>query len=204
MRALKRTIIVVCFLLFIAGASVLQLIWHPRVEWRGNILDAARTQEQRARMDGPLRAGAGNSPYFADRNGKAVYLTGSHVWNNFQDIEPPLRMDDNAKWLEPTGAAVVFDFADYLAFLTKENHNFIRLWTWEEATWLSWLSSRVAIYPSPYARKGPGVALDGLPKFNVQEFNQEYFDRLRSRVSAAGDRGHLCLGHAFSRMEHRK
>ena len=189
MRALKRTIIVGCFLLLIAGAIVLRLIWQPSVEWHGNILDAARAQEQRARIEGPLRASAGNSPYFADKNGKAVYLTGSHVWNNLQDIEPPLQMDDGGKWLEPAGASIAFDFANYLTFLVKENHNFIRLWAWEEPTWLSWLNSRVTIDPSPYSRTGPGVGLDGLPKFNLSEFNQAYFDRLRERVREAGDRG---------------
>ena len=33
------------------------------------------------------------------------------------------------------------------------------------------------------------MALDGKPKFNLNKFNQAYFDRLRSRVIAAHDRG---------------
>ena len=33
------------------------------------------------------------------------------------------------------------------------------------------------------------VANDGEPKFDLARFNQEYFDRLRSRVRAAGQRG---------------
>ena len=36
---------------------------------------------------------------------------------------------------------------------------------------------------------GPGTALDGKPKFDLDRFNQAYFDRLRARVIAAGDRG---------------
>jgi len=41
----------------------------------------------------------------------------------------------------------------------------------------------------PYERPGPGLAADGLSKFDVTKFNQQYFDRLRSRVAAARDRG---------------
>jgi hypothetical protein len=43
--------------------------------------------------------------------------------------------------------------------------------------------------PLPYERTGPGTALDGDPKFDLTRFNQAYFDRLRSRVQAAGERG---------------
>jgi hypothetical protein len=40
----------------------------------------------------------------------------------------------------------------------------------------------------PWLRTGPGVALDGEPKFNLQAFDQSYFDRMRSRIVAAGSR----------------
>jgi hypothetical protein len=147
-------------------------------------------ETHRVRASGPLRHSDTNLLYFADGNGKAVYLTGSHVWNDLQDIEPPLRMDCQSKWLEPgTELVSMFGFSNYLDFLTKENHNFIRLWSWEQAAWVSWLTSKLVIHPLPYARTGPGTALDGLPKFNVLQFDQDYFDRLRSRVSAAGERG---------------
>ena len=33
----------------------------------------------------PLRALATNPNYFTDGSGKAIYLTGSHTWNNLQD-----------------------------------------------------------------------------------------------------------------------
>ena len=32
-------------------------------------------------------------------------------------------------------------------------------------------------------------ALDGKPKFDLTKFDEDYFDRLRSRVSAAGEQG---------------
>jgi hypothetical protein len=67
---------------------------------------------------GPLKVHPTNSRYFADGNGNAVYLTGSHVWYNLQDrgnTNPP----------------PAFDYNRYLNFLKNHNHNFIRLWTWE-------------------------------------------------------------------------
>ncbi len=43
--------------------------------------------------------------------------------------------------------------------------------------------------PHPWSRTGPGKALDGKPKFDLRQFNDDYFTRLRERVKAAGDRG---------------
>ncbi|MCK4966724.1 hypothetical protein KAS50_06820, partial [bacterium] len=37
---------------------------------------------------GPLSVHPGNPRYFADGNGNAVYLTGSHTWANLVDISP--------------------------------------------------------------------------------------------------------------------
>ena len=68
---------------------------------------------------GPLRVCPDNARYFADAGGKAVYLTGAHTWNNFQHntFYPPV------------------DYPAYLDFLDRHNHNFIRLWVWEQAAW---------------------------------------------------------------------
>lgn len=40
-----------------------------------------------------------------------------------------------------------------------------------------------------WARTGPGQALDGKPKFDLTKYDTEYFNRLRTRVRAAGERG---------------
>ncbi len=124
---------------------------------------------------GPLRVQPSNPRYVADGNGRAVYLTGSHTWSNFQDngvVDPP----------------PAFDYAAYLDFLQRHHHNFFRLWTWEEAKWANQIAADYWITPSPYARPGPGVALDGRPRFDLTSFNQAYFDRLRDRVLLAGRR----------------
>ncbi len=124
---------------------------------------------------GPLKVHSTNSRYFADGTGKAVYLTGSHTWSNLKDMgktDPP----------------PPFDFDTYLDFMQQHNHNFIRLWTWELSKY-AYDESITYATPFPWQRTGPGNALDGKPKFDLTKLNQEYFDRLRSRVVAAYERG---------------
>jgi len=121
----------------------------------------------------PLTVRPTNPRYFTDGSGRAVYLTGSHTWNNLQHNE-----------VYPS-----VDYNEYLDFLQSYNHNFIRMWAWEQAAWDPWAAGKVSVEPSPYQRTGPGNALDGKPKFNLMQFNEEYFDRLRNRVTASQKRG---------------
>jgi hypothetical protein len=129
-------------------------------------------------MNSPLRVHPQNPRYFTDgtkmHDGslRAVYLTGSHHWNNLQD---------SAKLAKPLTEK--FDYNGYLELLTRLKHNFIRMWSWEVG------ENDLYYDPAPWIRTGPGAGTDGKPKFDLQEFNPEYFQRLRSRVIAAGDRG---------------
>jgi len=116
---------------------------------------------------GPLTVHPTNPRYFADASGKAVYLTGSHVWNSFQDYDP--------------SHAPPFDYTAYLDFLQQRNHNFIRMWATARGTGLK--------SPMPYERTGPGTANDGSPKYDLDRFDAGYFDRLTTRVSQARGRG---------------
>jgi hypothetical protein len=126
---------------------------------------------------GPLKVNPVNPRYFSDSSGRAVYLTGSHTWNNFQEISIPSQRP------------IPFDFSAYLDFLHKHNHNFFRLWTWEQSAWAPWTKDKILFQPLPYMRTGPGDSLDGGLKFDLTKFNQSYFDRLRSRVMEARKRG---------------
>jgi len=132
-------------------------------------------------MRGPLRRHPTNPRYFTDDSGRAILLTGSHTWNNLVDMgpsDPPPR----------------FDFDKYLDWLSAYPHNFFRLWAWELTEWDAPAyreKGAPPLYaaPHPWKRVGPGKALDGKPKFDLQQFDAEYFDRLRTRVKAAQDRG---------------
>jgi hypothetical protein len=137
---------------------------------------------------GPLRIHPENPRYFTDGTKmpggslRAVYLTGSHTWDNLVDMG---RSDPPEK----------FDFDAYLGFLEKHHHNFIRLWAWDSTAWDTRANGALGkdfihnAAPLPWARTGPGNALDGKPKFDLTKYDPEYFDRLCSRVVAAGERG---------------
>jgi len=131
---------------------------------------------------GPLRVHPTNPRYFTDgtknHDGslKAIYLTGSHTWANLIDRGP-------------SDPPPVFDFDAYLDILQKHHHNFIRLWG-RQVTWYhGYGEGELHAAPLAWSRTGPGNALDGKLKFDLTEFNQAYFDRLRARVVAAHDRG---------------
>jgi hypothetical protein len=120
---------------------------------------------------GPLQVHPKNPRYFTDGTGRAVYLTGSHTWDNLQDsgaIGQPITR---------------FDYDAYLDLLQGSGHNFIRMWAWEGGVNESYYE------PLAYRRTGPETALDGKPKFDLREFDEAYFKRLRDRVAAAGRLG---------------
>ncbi len=143
---------------------------------------AQHRESPRQPATGPLRVSTRNPRYFCDATGREVLLVGSHTWNNLVDMgrnDPPEQ----------------FDFEAYLDFLDRYGHNFIRLWAWDSTTWDTRANGRLGkdfihhAAPLPWARTGPGQALDGKPKFDLNKFEPAYFERLRKRVSAAGQRG---------------
>lgn len=126
---------------------------------------------------GPLRVDAKNHRYFSDGS-KVVFLTGSHTWQTFKDrslTDPP----------------TPFDYSGFLDFLVARNHNFFRLWTWEQPkSWNNNTDNLARFFsPFPWPRTGPALANDGKPAFDLSKFEQTYFDRMRTRIVDAGKRG---------------
>ena len=132
-------------------------------------------------LRGPLRVHPLNPRYFTDDSGRAILLTGSHTWNTLVDMGP-------------TDPPAPFDYDAYLKMLSGHRHNFFRLWTWELVRWDT-ASNRENTpqnhyaAPHPWPRTGPGAALDGKPKFDLEQFDPVHFDRLRQRVRAAQEHG---------------
>src|SRR5262249_48653173 len=78
----------------------------------------------------------------------------------------------------------------YLASREEPGQNCIRLWRWEQFKGrLPAVNVHFCMTPQPWPRTGPGAATDGKPKFDLARFDPAFFDRLRERVVAAGDRG---------------
>jgi hypothetical protein len=63
------------------------------------------------------------------------------------------------------------------------------MWAWEQAHGVAHDPGEFWFDPLPYARTGSGLALDGLPKFDLSRFDERYYDRLHERVGAAARRG---------------
>jgi hypothetical protein len=138
-------------------------------------------------VTGPLTVSAANPRYFTAAAGdtagqQAVYLTGSHIWNNLHDGMGPGQ-----------GCAETperFDYDAYLDFLAERGHNFIRLWRWEQfKSQAAGGDVHLCMSPQPWPRTGPGAAKDGKPRFDLDRFDEAFFERLRDRVVAAGRRG---------------
>jgi Family of unknown function (DUF6298) len=123
-----------------------------------------------------------NPRYFAEvGTGKIVYLTGSENGSVTAVAD-----------LGPTHPPPHSDFYSLLDGMHDNSFNFVRLWSVENP----YVEENGGgpgnfFYASPlkYARTGPGLAWDGRPKFNLDVFDQRWFDRLRERVIAAGERG---------------
>jgi hypothetical protein len=129
----------------------------------------------------PLRALSTNPNYFTDGTDRAIYLTGSHTWNNLQD------------W-GTNGTIQPLGFNAYVKMLVAHNHNFTLLWATELPTFRGLPTTAssppdFSVTPQPWQRTGPGNSSDGKLKFDLTRVNQAYFDRLRDRVkqlNAAG------------------
>lgn len=133
---------------------------------------------------GPLLVSPHSPRYFtlASADRRVIYLTGSHMNNNFHD----------GLGFGPECAATPeqFDFDAYLQFLQERGHNFIRLWRWEQFKGqLRPMNVHLCMTPQPWSRTGAGTATDGKPKFDLDRFDAAFFNRLRDRVVAAGDVG---------------
>lgn len=125
---------------------------------------------------GPLRVHPTNPRYFADVDGRAVLLAGAHTWYALQD----------SGWSDPPPT---FDYVAYLDGLQRHGQNFFRMFVWEQAASSVLVDEPYYYAPHPFRRTGPGLALDGKPKFDLTAFDDGYFDRLRDRVREAGRRG---------------
>ena len=151
------------------------LIWI--LFFASNVFAQVKTSE----IKGPLRVSEKNPRYFTDNSGKAVYLTGSHTWNNLVDMTSETSPEK-------------FDYAGYLQWMKSHNHNFMRLWAWELLNWdtrgnRERKPKKHVVEPHPWMRTGQGLARDGQLKFDLNRFDPEYFVRLEERVKMANDAG---------------
>lgn len=129
---------------------------------------------------GPLVRSAGTG-FFRIPQGQTLYLTGSHTWDNLVDKKP----------------SQAFNYTSYLNMMQVKKHNFMRMWTWQN---FDVFGAELAQGPLPWrwdSAEGCYDLYDGDLNFNDPSlfdeqkvlFNEEFFTRLRDRVTAAGNAG---------------
>jgi hypothetical protein len=122
---------------------------------------------------GPLRRHPANPRYFADPAGAPVVLAGSHTWGDFA-----------------TDAGAGFPYERFLDMLDAYGHNFFRGWVWDlPRSRQGYNGGPFAFGPAPWRRTGPGIATDGLPRFDLTQWDPAFFERLAQRTAAAEARG---------------
>lgn len=117
-----------------------------------------------------------NGRYFTDNNGRAILLAGGHNWHEQQD--------DTG---DPRGNP--FDYNAWINTMVAHHWNFTRYWTGEHFQYGDSTTADVRVGPNPYVRSSTCCASDGGNKFDLSQFNQAYFDRMRSRVLQAKQNG---------------
>lgn len=136
-----------------SAAGMLGLL-NPGFSCSGRAKDAAENTAA-VRKSGPVGIHA-NWYYFSDEQGNPLVFTGSHTWG---------RRRENKMWVSDGWDLLKFN--KYLDFLQHWNHNYIRLWMWEQ-------EGTVNIWE----KTGDG-------KFDLTKLNEAFFDRTRAFVEAA-------------------
>lgn len=130
-------------------------------------------------INGVLTVNATNPRYFENNDG-IIVLAGFHTWYLFQDAatsDPP-----------PTP-----DFGAWLDYCDARGTNYFKIWHHETAQdWPDAANHYFSLHP--WARTGPGTAADGKPRFDLDTWNEAYFERLRRYAIMAGNRGYyVCV-----------
>ena len=133
-----------------------------------------------APTSGPL-AVSKNPHYFQEPDGTVIALNGSQSWNTLQDFGT-------------NGTLQPVNFDAFVNFLTMHGQNFTLLWAVEMPKFCNHPNTvgpppAYSVSPLPWKRTGPGTATDGGLKFDLAEFDESFFDRLRARVQTLGKAG---------------
>jgi Putative collagen-binding domain of a collagenase len=119
------------------------------------------------RAGAPLRVHPTNPRYFTDNSGRAIYLSGATFG-----------------WESP-----LVDMTNFLNFMDQYDQNIIRLWATEATACEQFYQPGGSLSPVQYRGVGPGNANDGLPKFDINQLDQAYFDGIRANVIRARSYG---------------
>ncbi len=118
----------------------------------------------------PLLHAAGR--YFATPGGKPVFLAGNHSWGDLQTMTIALGGTDGSV----TPGTYTLDFAGFCAWAAAQSYNFIRLWTD-----CVYAPQNRTVSPQPWTLNNG--------KYDLNTFDQSYFDRALSYAQTAAQHG---------------
>ncbi len=130
---------------------------------------------------GPLRVHPKNPRYFTDGT-KGIWLGGHQSFVDLQDNA------FNKEWVkdlrhpgDPNKKSRLLDWNRYLDFVEVLGFNYVRGWIiWSTGSGKAAPPHKVA-FSMPFKRAGPGKANDGGLKFDLQQFDEAFFQRLQDR-----------------------
>jgi hypothetical protein len=124
---------------------------------------------------GMLSVHPDNSRWFADGSGRAIYLGGHQSFADLQDNSFNKEFIRNRER--------VLDWDKYVEFLKAHNFNYLRNWViWSTGSGAMAPLNNAIAYPMPYKRvAGHGKAKDGRNKFDLDQFDEAFFRRMRKR-----------------------
>jgi hypothetical protein len=142
---------------------------------------------------GPLRLDPKNSHYFIRPDGQEVFLTGSQTWNVFQGMGTSI-------------APTPTDLHAFIEFLKAHGHNATILWKKDLPIDCGWRAGGIwYIAPFPWRRTGgpdgKRLATNGLPAFDLSQFDQAYFDSLRARAIELQHNGIYAIVQLFDGLQ---
>jgi hypothetical protein len=116
-----------------------------------------------------------NPRYFADGSGRAVYLGGHQGFVDLQDNS------FNKEFIRDNER--ILDWDEYVKFMKDHNFNYLRNWViWSTGSGTMAPVNNAIAFPMPYKRvEGHGKAKDGKEKFDLNQFDEVFFQRLHKR-----------------------
>ena len=130
-----------------------------------------------------LRLHPENPRYFADGSGRAVYLGGHQSFVDLQDNS----FNKEFIW----NSQRILDWDEYIKFMKANNFNYLRNWIiWSTGSGTMASVNNAIAFPMPYKRvPGHDKAKDGMDKFDLTQFDDVFFQRLRERCQSLQDAG---------------
>lgn len=128
--------------------------------------------------DGSLAVCLGNQRYVTVDGTTPIYLSGMGTWPGIVDYSPT-----------SFAAISATDYTSYLNVMQAKGCNLTRIFVFDVFRNTGLFNANDFFAPGPFARTGPGNALDGGLKWDLTTFDAAYFTRMQAFLQAALDRG---------------